>query len=344
MAASTETDVTGSYTIVDIVRAYTSLDDKAKYVWAANVLARKCPFFMDMPMKPGNQIMSNIGARVSYMPTMVTRGFNEGVAPTATHSVQYTEGMAMIEDYSDVDKTLCDIQNNPAQWRQEKDRIKMEAMTQTAENLIIYGSKATDPNAWNGLATRFNDLDAYPNGDTTWPYNVISAGGSTASTVTSIWLISWGIEGKIAGIYPPNLTAGIKVQDLGEQTIVTNSLASPKYMQGYRTFMGVYFGIDVADERFIQRIGNHEVTGEVNTFDPRLLITALNRLPDRDGAVIYANRTIKTMMDIFAMDKSNGFYTQKDDGDIFGRPVTRFQGIPVRQADMIDDTETVLTT
>jgi hypothetical protein len=173
---------------------------------------------------------------------------------------------------------------------------------------------------------------------------VISAGGSTVSTVTSIYLISWGIEGKVCGIYPPNLSAGIKVQDLGEVTVVTNSLASPKYMQAYRTFMGVYFGIDVADERFVQRIGNHEVSGEVNTFDPRLLITALNRLPDRDGTVIYANRTIKTMMDIFAMDKSNGFYTQKDDGDIFGRPVTRFQGIPVRQADMIDDTETVLTT
>jgi hypothetical protein len=341
MAASAETDVTGAYTITDIINAYTSLDDKAKYMWAANVLARKCPFFQDMPMKPSNQIMSNIGARVSQLNTPLTRGFNEGVAPTATHTVQYTEGIAMIEDYSEVDKVLCDIQNNPAQWRQERDRIKLEAMTQTAENLILYGSKATDPNAWNGLTTRFNVSTSRPNGDTGWPYNVVLAGGSTATTVASIWLVSWGVE-KVCGLYPPNLPAGIKVQDLGEVTVVTNSLASPKYMQGYRTFMGLYFGLDVVDERCIQRIANHEVSGEVNTFDPRLLITMLNRLPDRDNVVIYADRTIKTQMDIYALDKSNGFYTQKDDGDIFGRPVTRFQGIPVRQADKLLDTETVI--
>ncbi len=343
MAASTETDVTGSYTIVDIIKSYTSLDDKAKYLWAANVLARKCPFFLDMPMKAGNQIMSNIGARVSYLPTMGTRGFNEGIAPTATHSVQYTEGIAMIEDYSEVDKVLCDIQNNPAQWRQERDRIKMEAMTQKAEDLIIYGSKATDVNAWNGLVTRFNSSTSRPNGDTSWPYNVILAGGSTSSLVASIFIISWGVEGKICGIYPPNLAAGIKVQDLGEVTVNTNTEAAPKYMQAYRTFMGLYFGLDVADERCVQRIANHEVTGEVNTFDPRLLIQMLNRLPERDGAVIYANRTIKTQMDIYALDKSNGFYTQQGNGDIFGRPVTMFQGTPVRQAEMLDDTETVVS-
>lgn len=342
MAASAEVDVTGSHTIIDIINSYTTLDAKAKYLWAANILARKCPFFMDMPMKASNQIMSNLGARVSYLPTPGTRGFNQGVAPTATHSVQYSEGIAMIEDYSEVDKVLCDIQNNPGSWRQERDRLKMEAMTQAAENLILYGSKATDPNAWNGLTTRINVSTNRPNGETGWPVNVALAGGSTASTVTSIWIISWGLEGKVCGIYPPNLSAGIKIQDLGEVTVVSNTLAAPQYMQAYRTFMGVYFGLNIDDERFIQRIANHEVTGAVNTFDPRLLIQMINRVPDRDNLVIYANRTIKTQMDIYALDKSNGFYTQKDDGDIFGRPVTRFQGIPIRHADQLVDTETVI--
>ncbi len=342
MAASTEVDVTGSYTITDIINAYTSLDDKAKYIWAANVLARKCPFFQDMPMKASNQIMSNIGARVSQLNTPLTRGFNEGVAPTATHTVQYTEGIAMIEDYSEVDKVLCEIQNNPGQWRQERDKIKLEAMTQTAENLIIYGSKATDPNAWNGLVTRFNVSTSRPNSDTGWPVNVLLAGGTTGSLQASILIISWGPE-KVCAIYPPNLPAGIKVQDLGEVTVVTNTLASPKYMQAYRTFMGLYFGLDVVDERCVQRIANHEVSGEVNTFDPRNLITMLNRLPDRENCVIYMDRTLKTQADIYALDKSNGFYTQKDDGDIFGRPVTRFQGVPVRQADKMLDSESVIS-
>ena len=338
------TAVVGVSTIMDVVNSYSSLDDKAKYIWAAKVLARKCPFFQDMPMKASNQIFSNVGARQSYLPTPGTRRFNEGIAPTASHSAPYAEGIAMIEDYSEVDKVLCDIQSNPAAWRQERDANKLEAMSQKAEDLIIYGSKATDPAAWDGLATRFKVSTNRPNGDTTWPVNVILAGGSTASTVTSIWLISWG-DGKVYGIYPPNLVAGIKVQDLGEVTVISSDspLTTPLYMQGYRTFMGLYFGLNIEDERYVQRIANHEVSGDVNTFDPRLLVTALNRLPDRGGAVVYANRTVKTQMDIYALDKSNGFYTQGGDGDIFGRPVTMFQGVPVRLADMIDDTETVIS-
>jgi hypothetical protein len=338
------TAVVASNTIMDVVNSYTSLDDKAKYVWAAEVLARKCPFFQDMPMKASNQIFSNVGARVSYLPTPGTRRFNEGVAPSTSHSTPFNEGIAMIEDYSEVDKVLCDIQANPGAWRQERDRAKLEAMSQKAEDLIIYGSKATDPGAWDGLTTRFNVSTHRPNGDTTWPYNVQLAGGSTATTVTSIWIVSWG-DGKCFGIYPPNLVAGIKTQDLGEVTVIQSDspLTTPKYMQAYRSFFGLYFGINIEDERYVQRIANHEVSGDVNTFDPRLLITGLNRLPDRGNAVIYANRTVKTQMDIYALDKSNGFYTQGGDGDIFGRPVTMFQGVPVRLADMIDDTETVIS-
>jgi len=338
------TAVVAANTIMDVVNSYTSLDDKAKYVWAAKVLARKCPFFQDMPMKPSNQIFSNVGARQSYLPTPGTRSFNEGVTPTTSHSTPFTEGICMIEDYSEVDKVLCDIQANPAAWRQERDANKLEAMAQKAEDQIIYGSKETDAQAWNGLTVRFNASTSRPNDDSTWPYNVVLAGGSTSATVTSIWLVGWG-DGKIHGIYPPNLTAGIKVQDLGEVTVIMNDspATTPTYMQGYRTFMGLYFGLNIEDERYVQRIANHEVSGDVNTFDPRLLITVLNRLPDRGGAVIYANRTIKTQMDIYALDKSNGFYTQGGDGDIFGRPVTMFQGVPVRLADMIDDTETVIS-
>ena len=80
------TALVGVNSIMDVVNSYTSLDGLAKYIWAAKILARKCPFFMDMPMRPSNQIFSNIGARQTYLPTPGTRRFNEGVAPTASHS------------------------------------------------------------------------------------------------------------------------------------------------------------------------------------------------------------------------------------------------------------------
>jgi len=336
------TALVGVNTIMDIVNSYTSLDTQAQYIWAAKVLARKCPFFEDMPMFPSNQIFSNIGARQTYLPTPGTRRFNEGVSPTAVHTTPYTEGIAMIEDYSDVDKTLCDIQANPAAWRQERDGMKLEAMTQKAEDLIVYGSIATDPNAFQGLITRFNSLTSRPNGDTTWPYNVLNAGGGGGDTA-SILIVQWG-QGKVFGIYPKNLPAGIKAEDLGEVTVVTNSLASPKYYQGYRSHMALYFGINVEDERCVQRLCNIETSGVDNIFDPEDLITLINRLPGGGAdARMYVSRSIKTQMEIAAMNKNNAFYTVDSSGDVWGRPVLKFRGIPVRLSEMLDETESEVT-
>ncbi len=325
--------VVGVNTIMDVVNSYTSLDEKAKYIWAANVLARKCPFFQDMPMKPSNQMFSNLGARVSYLNTPVTRGFNQGVSPTAVHSTPYSEGIAMIEDYGEVDKTLCDIQPNPKQWRQERDAIKLEAMTQTAETLLISGTKATDPNAWDGFRTRFNVSTHYPNGDTTWPVNVKLAGGD--GTINDILVVEWG-ESKVFGIYPANLPAGIQVRDLGEVTAVMSDspLTTPTFMQAYRTFMSLYFGLNIEDERYVQRLANIEPSGADNIFNPEHLVEIINNLPGGgNDAIIYVPRAIKTQMDIAAMNKANAFYTIDANNDVFGRQVLRFRGLPVRMAE-----------
>ena len=239
----------------------------------------------------------------------------------------------MVEDYGEVDKVLCDIQPNPAQWRQERDRNKMEAMTQKAEALILSGAISSDPGAFDGFRTRFNVSTHYPNGDTTWPVNVKLAGGS--GTVNDILVVEWG-EGKVFGIYPQNLPAGIKMEDLGEVTVVTNTLDTPKYMQAYRTHMAIYFGLNIEDERYIQRLANIQPTGSENIFNPEHLVEVINNLPAAGGdAVIYVPRAIKTQMDIAAMNKNNAFYTVDANNDVFGRPVLRFRGVPVRLAEMM---------
>lgn len=336
-----EADVTGIYTLMDVVNEYTSMDAQGTYIWAAKIMSRKCPFVMDMPMVASNQIMSNIGARESYLPTPGTRRFNEAIALTAVHSEPYTEPIAMVEDYGEVDYALWKIQNNPNAWRENKDSRKVEAMTQKMENLIIYGSLATDPASFNGFATRFNSSSARPNGDSTWPYNVQLNGGSGADT-TSIWLIDWG-EGKVFGTYPKNLPGGLEIEDLGR---VTTEPTSTTRMEALRSHFSWFMGIVVEDERCVQRVANIETTlGADNSFDEDLVITAINRLPDPDSAGVrmYCSRSIKTQMDVRAKDKTNVLYTQDEAGDVWGRRVTRFQGIPVRLAEKITDTETAIS-
>ena len=219
--------------------------------------------------------------------------------------------------------------------------MKLEAMTQKAEDLIIYGSKATDPGAFNGLAVRYGVSTSRPNADTTWPYNVKLAGGSGSDTA-SAWVIQWG-AGKVFGIYPKNLPAGIKIDDLGEDTVNTNTEAAPKWMRVYMTHIALYFGINVEDERCVQRLANIESAGSSNIFDPEHLLEIISNLPDRDGAVIYVPRAILTQMEIAAMTKNNAYYTSNGEGDVFGRPLLRFHGVPVKKAEMLDITETAIS-
>lgn len=333
------TEVVGYYTLMDVVNDYTSLDARGTYIWAAKVMARKCPFVMDMPMVASNQIMTNIGVRESYLPTPGTRRFNEAVSLTATHSTPFTDPIAMVEDYSEVDYSLWKIQNDPNSWRQNKDSQKVEALTQKMEDLIIYGSLATDPAAFNGFSTRFPLSTNRPNGDSDWPYNVqLNGGGGT--DVTSLWMIDWG-PSKVYGIYPKNLPGGLQIEDLGR---VTTEPTSTTRMEALRSHFTWFMGIAIEDERCIQRIANIETSGSTNIFDEDKIITAINNFPDPDSGGIhgYCSRSIRTQMDIRAKDKTNVYYTQDKSGDVWGRRVTRFQGIPMRIAHKLLDTETAI--
>ena len=337
--------VLGYYTLMDVVNSYTSLDAQAQYIWAANVLARKCPMIRDLPMVPSNMIMSNIGSRRTYLSTPGTRRFNEGVAPSASHKTPFTDPVAMVEDYSECDYALWKIQNDPNQWRQDEDQAKVEGLTQKMEDLIIYGSIATDPAAFDGFATRFKSKSRRPNGDSSTPYNVLSQGGDAGAHHASVWVVEWG-KNKVFGIFPKNLPGGLLIEDLGKVTINTSAspATAPTYMEGLRTHFAWYMGIVVHDERCIQRLGDIEVTGTTNIFDEDNLIKLINQLPGGGGAAgtaIYCTLGVKTQLDIRAKDKTNVNYTPDE---VWGGNITRFRGIPVYMAEMLDETESVLET
>jgi hypothetical protein len=108
-------------------------------------------------------------------------------------------------------------------------------------------------------------------------------------------------------------------------------------------------GVVIEDERCIQRICNIDTTAGVSTgvFDEEFFIDAKNRLPgsgEAPGTVILVNRKLKTQMDKRAVSqKLNTYFTQEASGDVWGRPVTRFQGIPVLTGEKILSTETTVS-
>jgi hypothetical protein len=336
----TTSAVLGWETLSDVINSYTSLDGQAQYISAINVLAKKCPFMKALPAEPSNQIMSNIGSRVSYLPTIGTRQFNYGVAPTATHDTPFNEDIAMFEDYSRVDKALWQIQNNPNQWRSDRDMRKMEAMSQSIENALLYGNRGTDPSAINGLCVRYNSLTRRPNGSSTEPYHVVSAGGSGGDT-TSVILVEPG-PAKVKLIYPKNMPAGLTIEDRGQQTVNLGSEASPMYLEMLISHFTMFLGLDVEDERCIQRYTNIEVSGSSNIFDEDQLIAMINNLPsmgEGPGTFILAGRKIKTQLDIRAKDKNN---VQYGPDAVWGPNVTKFRGIPILLDEMLSETETAV--
>lgn len=336
----TSTSVLGYSTIMDIVNEYTSLDATGMYLRSAKVLHRACPLVQYLPMVKSNQIMSHVGVRESYLPTPGTRQFNYGVAPSASHSTPFNEGIAMFEDYSVVDEKMCKIQNDPNAWRQGKDEKKIEALTQKLEYEIIYGSLDVDPGSFPGLATRFASTTTYPNGDSTWDYNVYDGGGTGADT-TSIWLMELGPD-QVYTVYPPNLPAGLEIEDLGKDTYVDSSNLHHEVL---RTHFVWNLGLVIDDERCVQRYANIETSGASNIFDPEVMIDLKNRLPGKGeapGSVVVANRRIKTQMEIAALNKLNGYFSQDEGGNIWGQKVTRFQNMPVLCCEKIVNTETAI--
>lgn len=335
------TAVLGYETLIDVITEYTSFDGQGQYIYAAEVLNRKIPLIEMLPMVASNQILSNIGTRESYLPTIGTRRFNEYISPTATHVEPFTDPIAMFEDYSRVDYAMWKIQNDPNTWRSEKDARKIEAFGQAAETMMLYGNMGVDDGAFNGLATRFNSTTVYPNGDSDWPYNVISEGGGGGNT-TSVFVLQLG-PGKVYGIYPKNLPGGLEIEDLGKITdMITDTTV--KYMQVLMTHFTWFMGLVVEDERCVQRYGNIEVTGTTNTFDEDTLIECIDNLPDggdAPGTIILASRKIKTWLNIRAKDKQNVTYEPEEAWG--GRRITRFQGIPVLLAHKLSEGETAFS-
>lgn len=349
---ATDQSVLNYPTLNSIVDNYSSTDANAKWIWAARILDRMCPMMRIMPMIESNNILSNVATRTDYLPTPSNRRFNEGVSPTVAKNIPLTDPIALLEDYSEVDVEQCRVQNDPAAWRMDQDRNHIEGFKQQLENAIWYGSLASNVGGFNGLATRFNNLESYPNGDTSWQPNVWSGGSSVASSVTSIWAIEFGKE-KVYGIYPKNMTAGLMVEDLGQTTkeIATSSNGGPtlnKLYQVWRTHFHWYFGLQVADERCVQRYANINPTPlSSNNFDENVLIEALRYLPgmgEAPGTVIIMNRAMKVQVDIRAVSqKINAYYTQDAGGNVWGKPVTYFQGVPIIVSEKILGTETVVS-
>lgn len=284
----------------------------------------------DMSWVEGNLPTGHRTTVRTGLPAPTWRKLYGGVQPTKSTTRQITDNTGMLEAYAEIDKALADLNGNTSAFRLSEDKAHIEGMMQEMTQTIFYGNEGTEPEAFTGLAPRYNSLSA-ENGQ-----QIIDAGG-TGSDNTSIWLVVWDTD-KVHGIIPKGSTAGLQHKDLGEVTI-ENVDGSGGRMQAYRSHYRWDAGLTVRDWRFVVRIANIDkslLTADVSTGAniTDLMVQAIERVQGLNGRpVFYTNRSIRSILRRQMIEKvKNSTLTMED---LAGKRIPAFDGIPIRRVDAL---------
>jgi len=336
----------GKVTLLDWAKM---LDPDGTVAKVVELLSQSNEILMDMPYIEGNLPTGHKTTVRTGIPPGIWRQMYQGVPPAKTLRAQVTDTCGMLENRSEVDKDLVELNGNTAEFRLSEANGIIEGLNQQMCQTLIYGNTAINPERFMGLAPRFGAISGAGNAQ-----NIIDAGG-TGSVNTSVWLVVWGPD-TVTGIFPKGSKAGLVHEDLG---VIDAFDANQNRFRAYADRWQWKNGLSVRDWRYVVRICNIDATDLVTqattqantaaTLLIKLMVRALARIPfmGKGTAVFYANRTVKEMLAIQALDRSQnavGFvpgtaqFGTLAPGSVNNGTVTVL-GVPVRTVDQILSTE-----
>lgn len=317
-------------TLLDVAKR---LDPDGKIAAIVEILNATNPVLDDLTFVEGNLPTGHRTTIRTGLPTPTWRKLYGGVQPTKSTTVQVTDSCGMLEAYAEVDKALADLNGNTAAFRLSEDAAHIEAMGQEMASTLFYGNEGTEPEAFTGLAPRYNSKSAQ-NAD-----NIIDAGG-TGSDNTSIWLCVWGPQTGF-GIYPKGSVAGLQMTDKGQVT-VENVDGNGGRMEAYRTHYRWDAGLTIRDWRYFVRIANIDVSDLDTVANTKKIIEwmiqASERIPElgKGRAAFYMNRRLREKLRLGILEKISNNLTWET---VSGERVMTFDDIPVRRCDALVNTE-----
>lgn len=321
-------------TLLDVARR---TDPDGKIASIVELLNQSNDVLTDMSWVEGNLETGNKTTVRTGLPTPTWRKLYGGVQPAKSTTAQVQDSCGMLEAYAEIDKALADLNGNTAAFRLSEDAAHIEGMSQKMASTLFYGNEGTEPEAFTGLAPRFNSLSAQ-NAD-----NIISAAGS-GSDNTSIWLCVWGPQTGF-GIYPKGSKGGVQMTDKGQVTI-ENVDGNGGRMEGYRTHYRWDAGLTIRDWRYFVRIANIDISDLGTISNTKNLINwmvmAAERIPSfgKGRAVFYVNRTIREKLRLGILERISNNLSWET---VEGKRVMTFDDIPVRRTDALLNTESVVS-
>lgn len=325
-------------TLLDVSR---TLDPDGKIATIVELLNATNPILDDLGWVEGNLPTGHKTTVRTGLPTPTWRKLYQGVQPGKATNAQVTDTAGMLEAYAEIDKALADLNGNTAAFRLTEDTAHIEGMSQEFASTLFYGNEGNEPEAFTGLAPRYN-LKSAQNGD-----NIVDHGGSSTDN-TSIWLCVWG-PSTGHGIYPKGSTAGLQHKDLGEVTIESAQGVAGARMQAYRSHYRWDCGLSIRDWRYFVRIANIDVGALTTEGDAasRLaaqqalinsMVMASERIPvlGRGRAAWYCNRQIRESLRLGILGKIANNLSWET---VEGKRVMTFDDIPVRRTDALVNNE-----
>lgn len=329
--------INSKYTLLD--RAKETIDGKTvqPVIHVMNQLVDD--FFADVPFVEANMGLKHKIIRDTGMVASTNRTFYKGVVSSKLNKQVIYEDVMLKERRREIDEDEVDTLANPAEKLRQEDEAHARKLGEDVVDSFINGSQSDGAEHINGLLQRLDALNP------TGLNNVLSNGHTGGgSTTTSVLVVEWNTDetGGAYGIYPPgwmkNTQLGVSVKDKGkEPCLEIETDVNAKYYSYVAQFKA-WLGLAVGNNRKIARLANINPTiGGSKSFSDggvsNLIKLLNNGRFDRSRTRIYCNTTIKTQMDIYALDKANVLWAPTE---VFGRQVTAFQGaIPIRS---IDDT------
>lgn len=304
-------------------------------------------------------VMCNSGTKHKHsirtgLPTVAWGALYQGIPQSKSSRQNVEDSTGFIEGMSSVDKRLIDLFGERGRMlRLSEAQAFIEAMTQEMEQSVFYSDTATTPEAFKGLAARYNVIGGGGAGD-----QVIDAGG-TGSDNTSIWGVTWS-EGATHLIHPENTSVGVKREDKGERE-ERDELGNIYYV--LREMFTWHIGMSVRDWRYNGRVCNLDMNqvqdGTVNPYDfLRSLYYRLegrrrarigsnvDKSGDGDSAIplsrtaIYMNRDMLEALDKIGTNSSVGDnFIRLVPKEIEGQEVLTYRGIPIRETEALLSTE-----
>jgi hypothetical protein len=330
------------------------VDDGYKVASIIELLSQTNEILDDMLVMEGNLPTGHKTTVRTGLPQATWRLLNAGVPNAKSTTAQIVDTCGNLETYAVIDKDIADLNGNTAAFRLSEVRAFLEGMSQQVASTLIYGNQHTNPERFTGLAPRYSTKTA---ATAQTAANVLDGGG-TSSTNTSIWGVTWGSD-TIHGTFPKGKLTGLQHRDMGEWPVQDS--AGNTY-QAYRDHFKWEIGLVLRDWRYCFRVANIDVTQLTGVSAANLinlLVRGLYRMPTQPSSagaiqssdtpavranmgrvVLYANRVVRTYLDLQAMNKTNVLLQL---AQFDGKVVTTFRGIPVRTCDAILNTEAQVT-